>query len=349
MIFNLELIIVLLYTQIMQKSIQISLNYCMKKILVTGGLGLIGHNVIPRLVAKGHSVVSVDIKTDYGILDKSELEYLMTERKKKIPNSVENFEIDIADSVGIEKLFSENNFDTVLHLASFPRQKVVNSNPAWGSRVMSEGMINLLEASTKYNVRKFVYASSSMVYGDFEDNTKEDHPCNPIGQYGIMKLAGEWLLKDYSRRTGLIYTIIRPSAVYGPLDVEDRVISKFVTTAIKGGTLKVKGMNELLDFTYVDDAADGISSAVDLDTANNKTYNITKGASHTLFQAAELAIKLSGKGKIEVEPKDQDFPSRASLNIDKARNDLGFDPKYDIEHGFVKYYDWLTEYLKDKE
>lgn len=339
----------ILYTQITRKSSQDLLKYSMRKILVTGGFGLIGHNVIPRLIDKGHSVVSVDIKTDYGILDRKELEYLMTERKKKIPSEVENFEIDISDSLAIEQLFSQNNFDTVLHLASFPRQKVVNANPAWGSRVMSEGMINLLESSIKHNVRKFVYTSSSMVYGDFEDNTKEEQPCNPIGQYGIMKLAGEWLLKDYARRTGMFYTIIRPSAVYGPLDVEDRVISKFVTTAIRGGTLKVKGMNELLDFTYVDDAADGISSAVDLDIANNKTYNITKGASHTLFQAAELAIKLAGKGNIEVEPKDQDFPSRASLNIDKARRDLGFNPKYDIEHGFLKYYDWLTEYLKDKE
>jgi nucleoside-diphosphate-sugar epimerase len=212
---------------------------------------------------------------------------------------------------------------------------------------MSEGMINLLEAAAKYNVKKFVYTSSSMVYGDFQDNTTEDFPCNPLGQYGIMKLAGEWLLKDYSRRTGMAYTIIRPSAVYGPLDVEDRVISKFVTTAIRGGTLKVKGVNELLDFTYVDDAADGIAAAVDLDIANNKTYNITKGASHTLLQAAEQAIKLAGKGELQLEPKDQDFPSRAALNIDRAKTDLGFDPKVDIEQGFVKYYEWLNVYLKE--
>jgi nucleoside-diphosphate-sugar epimerase len=323
------------------------IKYCMKKILITGGLGLIGHNVIPRLVSKGHTVVSMDIKTDYGIIPKTELDYLITERQKKIPDSVPNFEYDICDREAVDELFKTFKFDTVLHLASFPRQKVVNADPAWGSRVMSEGMINLLEAAAKYNVKKFVYTSSSMVYGDFQDNTTEDFPCNPLGQYGIMKLAGEWLLKDYSRRTGMAYTIIRPSAVYGPLDVEDRVISKFVTTAIRGGTLKVKGVNELLDFTYVDDAADGIAAAVDLDIANNKTYNITKGASHTLLQAAELAIKLAGKGELQLEPKDQDFPSRAALNIDRAKTDLGFDPKVDIEQGFVKYYEWLNVYLKE--
>ena len=311
------------------------------RILVTGGMGLIGHNVIPRLHAMGHTVVSIDTKTDYGILDPKELSYLMAERQKKIPAEVVNFETDICDARAIENIFMSFKPDVVLHLASFPRQKVVNANPAWGSRVMSEGLINLLEASVKYDVKKFVYTSSSMVYGDFQDDINEDYPCKPQGQYGILKLAGEWLIKDYSRRTGMAYTVIRPSAVYGPLDVEDRVISKFVTTAIRGGILRVKGEQELLDFTYVDDAADGIASAVTLDIANNKTYNITRGSSHTLYEAAMLAVELAGKGGIQLEPKDNDFPSRAALNIDRARRDLGFDPKVDMVEGFRIYYEWL--------
>jgi len=315
------------------------------RILVTGGLGLIGHNVIPRLHALGHTVVSVDIKTDYGILPKAELDYLMAERIKKIPDPVVNFEIDICDARAIDLLCTSNKFDAILHLASFPRQKVVNANPALGSKVMSEGLINLLESAQRHNVKKFVYASSSMVYGDFENDIDEDYPCKPQGQYGIMKLAGEWLVKDYARRTGMAYTIIRPSAVYGPLDVEDRVISKFVSNAIRGQTLKVRGENELLDFTYVDDAADGICSALTLDIANNRTYNITRGSSHTLYQAAKLAVELAGRGTIQLEPKDNDFPSRAALNIDRARQDLGFDPKVDMEEGFRRYYAWLSQIL----
>lgn len=315
------------------------------RILVTGGLGLIGHNVIPRLHALGHTVVSVDIKTDYGILPKAELDYLMAERLKKIPDPVVNFEIDICNAKAIDALCLTNQFDAILHLASFPRQKVVNANPALGSKVMSEGLINLLESAQRHGVKKFVYTSSSMVYGDFEDDINEDYPCKPIGQYGIMKLAGEWLIKDYARRTGMAYTIIRPSAVYGPLDVEDRVISKFVSNAIRGQVLKVRGENELLDFTYVDDAADGICSALTLDIADNKTYNITRGSSHTLYQAAKLAVELAGKGTIQLEPKDNDFPSRAALNIDRARQDLGFDPKVDMEEGFRRYYSWLSQIL----
>ena len=93
------------------------------RILVTGGLGLIGHNVIPRLHAQGHIVVSVDIKTDYGILPKAELDYLMAERIKKIPAEVVNFDIDVCDARAIDLLCLSNQFDAILHLASFPRQK----------------------------------------------------------------------------------------------------------------------------------------------------------------------------------------------------------------------------------
>jgi nucleoside-diphosphate-sugar epimerase len=180
-----------------------------------------------------------------------------------------------------------------------------------------------------------------MVYGDFTDDVTEDAICNPQGQYGIMKLAGEWLVRDYSRRTNLVHTIIRPSAVYGPLDVEDRVISKFLLTAMRGEILKVNGINETLDFTYVDDAADGIVAAALSDNTENKTYNITKSHSVTLHEAAQMAIKLVGKGSIEVREKDINFPSRGRLNIDAARKDFDFNPKVDVAEGFQIYYDWL--------
>jgi UDP-glucose 4-epimerase len=207
---------------------------------------------------------------------------------------------------------------------------------------MSEGLLNLLEASKNYDVRKFVYISSSMVYGDFTDDVIEDAICNPQGQYGIMKLAGEWLVKDYSRRDSLVHTIIRPSAVYGELDVEDRVIAKFMLTAMRGGTLNVNGANETLDFTYVEDAADGIVGSALSDNTENKTYNITKSHSRTLLDAANLAVKCAGKGTINVRDKDADFPSRGALNIDAARGDFGYDPKVDVEEGFERYYEWLS-------
>ena len=182
-----------------------------------------------------------------------------------------------------------------------------------------------------------------MVYGDFDNDVKEDYNCKPQGQYGIMKLMGEQLVKDYTRRGAFDHVIIRPSAVYGEYDVEDRVVSKFMLSAMRGETLKVNGANETLDFTYVEDAARGIVQATLSDNAVNGTYNITKSHSTSLLQAASLAIKIAGTGRVEVRDKDADFPSRGALNIEAARRDFGFDPKVDVEEGFERYHRWFTE------
>ena len=308
-------------------------------ILVTGGAGFIGHNVVRLLEDQGHNCFIVDNATNYGFVPLDEIEYLYGERVKKIKSNVHR--VDIRDARAINTMFITFHPDMVIHLASFPRQKVVSSNPAYGSEVMSTGLINLLENSKRFGVKKFVYISSSMVYGDFTDDVAEDAICNPQGQYGIMKLMGEWLVKDYNRRGCFDYTIIRPSAVYGELDVEDRVVSKFMLAAMRDQTLKVNGAGETLDFTYVEDAARGITQAALSTNANNKTYNITKSHSYSLLDAANLAVKIAGRGRIEVRDKDADFPSRGALNIDAARRDFGFNPQVDVEEGFRRYHNWF--------
>lgn len=313
-----------------------------KRILVTGGLGLIGHNVVQRLEQQGHLVCIADTQTTYGIIPQEELDYLIRQRRRKISTEAVH-RIDIADQGSIDWMMRHYQPEIVVHLASFPRQKVVNANPQLGSRAMSEGLLNLLENSWQHGIKKFIYVSSSMVYGDFVDDVREDAECRPQGQYGIMKLAGEWLVRDYTRRTGMAHAILRPSAVYGEYDVEDRVVSKFLLTAMRSGTIRVNGASETLDFTYVDDAADGIVAAALRTESNNRTFNITKSHSWTLLAAAELAVKIAGRGTIEVRDRDQDFPSRGALNIDAAREYLGFDPKVDIEEGFERYYRWLSE------
>jgi nucleoside-diphosphate-sugar epimerase len=311
------------------------------KILVTGGLGLIGHNVVARLEARDHEVVITDTRTNYGIIDQDELDYLMVERRKKIRTD-RVYHIDITDRDSFNWLVEQHKPQVIIHMASFPRQKVVNANPAWGARVMMEGMINICESAKRHGVERVVYISSSMVYGDFEDDVLEDDACNPQGQYGIMKLAGEAIVKDYHRRGAFEYAIVRPSAVYGPLDVEDRVVAKFMLTAMRGGTLRVNGAAETLDFTYVDDAADGIVAAATRIMARNNTYNITKSHSVSLLEAAERIVAMVGKGTVEVRDRDADFPSRGALNIDRARTILGYDPKVDVDEGFQRYYEWLS-------
>lgn len=313
-------------------------------ILVTGGLGFIGHNVVALLEAQGHHVAIIDNKTNYGIIPYNELDPLIQERRRKIQTNT-IYDCDIADESGVSVAFKYFKPEIVIHLASFPRQKVVNANPILGSRTMSEGLLNLLELSVKHHVKKFVYVSSSMIYGDFTDTyfdgVDENHPTYPLGQYGIMKLAGEWLVKDYQRRTNLTYTIIRPSAVYGPLDVEDRVVSKFLLTAMRGGEIQVNGRMESLDFTHVSDAADGIATASISDDTDNMTYNIARGQARTLLEAADLAVRIAGAGTIHLRDPDENFPSRGRLNIARAYNDFGFIPQVSIEQGFQEYYEWL--------
>ena len=310
------------------------------KILVTGGSGFIGHNVVGLLEKLGHECFVLDNWTNYGIVSSDEIRALHEERRQ-LYNAVVH-RIDLGEvSNNAQWMVERYQPDAIIHLASFPRQKVVSANPRWGSDVMMGGTIDLLEAAKKNNVQRFVYASSSMVYGDFTQDVDEDSPCNPIGQYGIMKLAGEHLVKDYARRGSFAYTIVRPSAVYGPRDIEDRVVSKFLTAAIRGQALKVRGATECLDFTHVYDLTAGIVAATLEPVAENKTYNLTRSRARTLHEAAEIAVDIAGSGTIEVLDRDLEYPSRARLKIDRARQDLGFIPTMDIEQGFEDYYKWL--------
>jgi len=313
------------------------------KFLVTGGAGFIGHNVVRLLEQQGHECIVIDTCTDYGFIPKEELTYLVDNRLKRINTQIRK--IDIREGTFVDTIFKRYRPDIVIHMASFPRQKVVEQNPVLASDVMSNGLINLLEKSKKYAVKKFVYISSSMVYGNFETDVDETAQCNPIGQYGIMKFMGEKLVEDYSRRGCFDHVIIRPSAVYGEWDVEDRVVSKFMTMAMRGETLRVKGADEVLDFTYVEDTAQGIVLATTKESANGNIYNITRSEQRqwNLKDAAELAIKIAGQGSLEVAPRDLSFPKRGRLDISRAVRELGYTPQVNVEQGFQRYYDWYSQ------
>lgn len=315
------------------------------KFIVTGGAGFIGHNVVRILEQQGHTCYVIDSLTDYGFIPKDELQYLNQERRSRIRSSVQH--IDICNYKETESVFNifGSDVDAVIHLASFPRQKVVLENPVWGSEVMSTALINLLELTKKYQIPKFVYISSSMVYGDFTNDVTEETVCNPIGQYAIMKYMGEKLVEDYTRRGCFDHVIIRPSAVYGEYDVEDRVISKFILAALKGETLRVKGASEILDFTHVEDTATGIALAAINNSTNNKIYNITRSDQqlYTLLDAANLIKDLVGSGNVIVEDKDNNFPSRGRLSITQAQLDLGYNPKINFPAGLQKYVSWFKD------
>ena len=306
------------------------------KILVTGGCGFIGHKVVQILEKMNNEVLIVDNHSTYGSISQRELQYLVDERSSKVQSEIIN--LDINDFTALYKAF-EFNPDVVIHLASFPRQKSVDINPQEGVKTMMEGLINILELSKN---RRLIYISSSMVYGDFNGPAKETDPCSPKGLYAVMKYAGERMVKDYANRFGMQYNIIRPSAVYGPLDVGDRVIAKFMLNAITDKPMKVNGAFEKLDFSFVDDTAMGIC----LTTTSGKpkaTYNITRGEGRTLYDAAKYIRDIVGKGEIIVGDKDNKFPSRDALCIDKAKQELLYNPTTDLKTGLENYYDWFKD------
>ena len=168
------------------------------KILITGAAGFIGHNVVRSLEQDGHEIFGIDNRTNYGFIPEDELEYLFKERSRRM----RTFPLvgDIRNGNDIRQRVGIFNIKTIVHLASFPRQKVVEQNPVLASEVMSTGLIHLLEAAKIHKIKRFVYISSSMVYGDFENDVDEDAQCNPIGQYGIMKYMGEQLVRDYAQK-----------------------------------------------------------------------------------------------------------------------------------------------------
>jgi UDP-glucuronate 4-epimerase len=147
------------------------------KFIVTGGAGFIGHNVVRQLENLGHECFILDSGTDYGFVPEDELLYLSRARRDRMRASIHY--IDLREHARVESFFTNFSFkcDAVIHLASFPRQKVVSGNPVWGAEVMGTGLVHLLETAKRHNIPKFIYISSSMVYGDFENNVPEDAIC----------------------------------------------------------------------------------------------------------------------------------------------------------------------------
>src|SRR5262249_31785189 len=140
---------------------------------------------------------------------------------------------------------------------------------------------NALDVARGIGTKRFVFLSSSMVYGNFmSESVDEEHPLNPIGIYGALKLSGEKIVIAYQQVFGLPYTIIRPSALYGARCVSRRVGQVYIETALAGGTLRIDGDGaERIDFAYIDDLVAGISGAIESPEAENQIFNLTYGSS----------------------------------------------------------------------
>ena len=205
-------------------------------------------------------------------------------------------------------------------------------------------ILNIIKESN--TVERFVYASSSLVYGDFKEiPASEDHLKFPKDIYGGTKLAGEILTETYGRRYGIGYTIIRPSAVYGPTDINRRVIQIFIENAIKEESIVVHGAKEnVLDFTFVEDCANGFVLAAFSDNGKNEVFNITRGEGRCLEECVEIIKGYFPDLKFEYREMRVDRAKRGALSINKAKDLLGYEPQFSLEEGIKKYIGFYQQY-----
>jgi nucleoside-diphosphate-sugar epimerase len=314
------------------------------KILVTGGKGFIGSKIVEMLSNDGHKITVVDNNDTYGIMTKQELNKLFEWRMRNW--NVKNVSVidgDILDRLVCLKAFSHRP-EIVIHLATYPRAKIVDNDPIVGIPKVIGTTTNLLWHASKFGTKKFVYISSSMVYGDFVDGTKEDSSTKPQNIYGEAKLTGERLTKLFAKRDGLNYTIVRPSGVYGPGDLPDRVVSKFFAKAMNNETITLHNGENKVDFTYRDDAASGIIKAAISEVANT-SFNITAGNASSLRTLAETIIDITGStSEVEDIGMHKLYPMRGTLDIGRAKDLLEYSPTHALREGLEKYYDWIRQY-----
>ncbi len=319
------------------------------KVFLCGGAGFIGAEISRQLLRLGHEVIIFDAFLDFIGPMHSNYQHYLKKRMEDIKdhNQVKIIKGDVRNAGELSRALKETEPDKVVFLAALPIATVSNKEPETAASILSNGLINCLEAVRRFpSVNQFIYTSSSMVYGDFVYTpADEEHPTNPKDIYGGLKLAGELITKVYGTQYGLKYTIIRPSAVYGPTDVNKRVTQLFLENAFADKSLTLhNGGESKLDFTYVEDTAQGFVKALLSPNAIGQTFNITRGEGRSLKELAEIIRKHVPSTQIEYKeaPKDEKRPERGALSIEKAKKLLGYEPTHHLELGMEKYVQFMN-------
>jgi len=316
----------------------------MSNILITGGAGFIGYYLTKELLKRGDKVIVYDAFLNYVSPLKSHYQGYLKLRLKEINDKVELVRGDIRNKGLFLRTLRKYKPEKVVHTAALPIATASNEFSEDAMEINLNGTVNVLEAIRECSfVKRFIYTSSSMVYGNFEYTpADEKHPTNPIDVYGGTKLAGEILTKAYSKRFDMEYVIIRPSTVYGPTDANRRVSQIFVDNALQSKPLVLEnGGTSKLDFSYVEDVAHGFLLALDSPKAANEIFNITKGEGRSIKEFAQILSKIIPNVKMIEKPATFERPERGALDISKARKLLGYDPKYPLEKGLKKYVDFI--------
>jgi len=307
------------------------------KVLVTGGAGFIGSHIVDRLIDKGFEV---------GILDN-----LSTGTRENVHDGSGELKFhnaDIREFLEVKEIVKQ--YDAIVHQAAIVSVKRSIENPNFTNDVNIGGTLNLLKASIDSGIRRFVYASSSSVYGDTETLPKKENMLTqPISPYAVSKLAGENYCKAFARVYGLVTVSLRYFNVYGPRQKYgpySGVIPTFVKAVMNDKDPIIFGDGlQTRDFTYVSDVVEANCLSLTKTTRLGEVFNIAAGKEVAINDLAHKIIVIFGKSYLKpdhVEKRKGDV-SRSYADIAKASEQLGYRPKYDLEEGLRNVVQWFSQ------
>ena len=333
------------------------------KILVTGAAGFIGSTATLRLLARGDEVVGLDNLNDY-------YEVSLKENRLKRLTSLPGFrfvKLDVADRAGMDKLFADEKFDKVIHLAAQAGVRYSLQNPHAYIESNIVGFTNILEGCRHNKVQHLVYASSSSVYGGntkmpFSEHDSVDHP---VSLYAASKKANELMAHTYSHLFGLPTTGLRFFTVYGPWGRPDMALFLFTRAILEGRAIDVFNYGNMQrDFTYVDDIVEGVIRVLDKNAAVNPEYDAisadpaTSNAPYRVFNignnnpvqlldfigAIEKSLGMTAEKRL-LPLQDGDVPATYA-NTDLLNDWVGFVPGTPIQEGVSRFIAWYRDYYK---
>jgi len=318
-------------------------------VLVTGSAGFIGFHVSEALLARGARVVGLDNYNDYY---SPALKRARDRELRRHPGFV-SLELDLVDRAGLESLFQEYRPERICHLAAQAGVRYSLINPYAYQEANLEGFLNLIELARRHRVERFVYASSSSVYGGltelpFSESQRVD---TPISLYAATKRANELMAHAYTHLFGLPTVGLRLFTVYGPWGRPDMAMWLFTEAMLAGRPIQVFNYGRMeRDFTYIDDAVAGIVAA--LLTPGLEPYEIFNLGNHRAEPLTKvirlLEEHLGVKADQELLPLQPGDVPATFADISRAQSKLGFEPRTPIEEGIPRFIAWYRRYHSRK-
>ena len=316
-----------------------------KTIIITGAAGFIGSHLTEILLKNNNFLILIDNFNDYYLGKEEQLEEITSNYQ-----SEKDF-ILIRENL-IDKSFNDKihyEIDYIFHLAAQAGVRYSIENPIVVSRNNIISTLNVLEFATKVdNLKKFIYSSSSSVYGNpIYTPCDEKHQKNPISPYGVSKLTGEIYADYYYREYRLPITSLRFYTVYGPRGRPDMAIYKFFNLMFQNKEINIYGDGEQLrDFTYISDIIDGLILAGEKKESKGEVFNLGYSNPISVNQLVDKMYKIANKTKkIKYIQKQKGDVNITHSDINKAKNVLGFRPKVDIEEGLILQHQWQLDFF----